>query len=224
MVTSRSKSVKSNAPRFIYITGCDGTGKTTQAKLMMQHLAERGVQARHLWLRFPFTLSLPLLAYARWRGYSWYEENSGVRHGYWNFRRSWILRVLLPWVMLFDAMLAALHKIYIPLWLGKTIVCERFVLDMLVDLSVGLEEPLWMRFPGKLFLHLLPRVTQIVVLDLDASTIRNRRYNLALDRNLEPRLAYFRALASDCELPIVVNDQPIPQTLQYIRIMMEVYE
>src|SRR5690606_9788348 len=113
--------------RFIYITGCDGTGKTTQANLLLKHLEAAGGRPRHLWLRFPFFLTLPLLVYARLRGFSWYEEHDGVRQGYWNFRRSWVLRTLFPWVLLVDATLAAVVKVHLPLWMGRTIVCERFV-------------------------------------------------------------------------------------------------
>ena len=73
-------------PRFIYITGCDGTGKTTQTRLLLEQFRLQGVKAKQVWIRFPFLLSLPLQAYARWRGLSWNEQSNGGRHGYWCFR------------------------------------------------------------------------------------------------------------------------------------------
>lgn len=214
MVTSGSNAVDSGQrpPRFIYITGCDGTGKTTQAERLLVRLRRVGIEPRHLWLRFPFFLTLPLLVYARLRGCSWYEEQNGVRQGYWDFRPSWLLRNLFPWVLLLDATLAALVKVYLPLWLGRTIVCERFVLDMLVDLAVALDDPEFhRRLPGRLYVRLLPQEASITILDLDAETIRARRADLEVDKQLDARLRAFRSLASRLSLTVLSSRRPIDE-------------
>ena len=187
--------------KFIYITGCDGTGKSTQASSLIDRLSAEGIETKHVWLRFPFLFSIPLLIYARLRGYSWYEENGGVRHGYWDFRPSWALRTCLPWILLFDAALAAIAEIYLPLWGGKTLVCERFVLDMLADLSIACgDTQLHRRLPGSLYLRLLPRESHIFVLDLDITTIRKRREDLNKDKRLRTRLNTYRYLADDLSI------------------------
>ena len=204
--------------RFIYVTGADGTGKSTQARLVIDHLRSQGIQCRHLWLRFPFFFSLPLLLYARWRGYSWYEKDGGVRHGYWDFRNSWGLRVLLPWVLFLDATLAAVRKVYIPLWLGSTLVCERFVWDMLVDLAVAFGDgDIHRRLPGRLYMHLLPRDTVIILLDLDSETIRGRRTDLKADRRLDARLQAFRSMAITYSIPVISSTIPIEEVNQRIQ-------
>lgn len=187
-------------PFFIYITGCDGTGKSTHARLLRQKMAAAGIETSHLWLRFPFFFSLPLLAYARWRGYSWYETSGEVRHGYWDFRQSRLLRLLFPWLLLFDATLATLYKIVIPQWRGKSIVCERFVLDMLVDMSLAFGEKMHLALPGRLLLLLLPSHAQTAILDLDEITVRQRRADLVWDNRLSDRLAAFNCLATDLSL------------------------
>ena len=214
MVARHPESVARPAtrPRFIYLSGCDGTGKSTQARLLLARLEALGRRPRHLWLRFPFLLSLPLLAYARWRGYSWHEQTGAARHGYWDFRHSWLLRALLPWVLLLDALLAALRKIYIPLWLGRTIVCERFALDMLVDLSVAIGDArLHRRLPGRLYLRLIPRGAALIVLDLDAETIRTRRADLRTDQRLEARLDAFRRLGAERSLQVLSSTAPVDE-------------
>lgn len=219
MVTSGPEPLvrSTQLPRFIYLCGCDGVGKSTQAKQLLTRLTVLGVQSRPLWLRFPFCLSLPLLAYARWQGYSWHEERGGVRHGYWDFRRSRLLRTLLPWVLLVDAALAALGQVYLPLWLGQTIVCERFVLDLLVDLVVGFADPdLPRRWPGRLYPYLLPLKAAIVMLDLEADTIRARRADLRVDRRLEARLEAFRLMAQDQGLALLSSQPPVPEVSQRI--------
>ncbi len=209
--------------RFIYITGCDGTGKSTQVKLLMAHLEAQGRRPLHLWLRFPFLVSLPLLAYARWRGYSWSEETDGVRHGYWDFSRSRLLRQALPWTLLVDAALAALRKVYLPLWRGRTIVCERFVWDMLADLATALGDPrVHRRLPGRLYAGLIPAGTTVVMLDLDAATIRARRPDLRWDKRLETRLAAFRAMIDPQTGCVLSSRQPVGIVQQRIRQMIGV--
>ena len=199
-----------NRPHFIYITGADGTGKSTQAQLLLERLRRQGVRCRHVWLRFPFFLSVPLLAYARWRGFSWVEKHGSTRHGYWDFQSSPLLRALLPWSVLFDAALAAAFRIYWPLCTGRTVVCERFVLDMLVDLMVAFGSRMMHRkMPGTFYRYLIPRRASIVILGLDATTIRQRRPDLKTDRRLESRLRAFHQLASDLGLARLSTERPV---------------
>jgi thymidylate kinase len=183
-------------PFFFYITGCDGTGKTTQADLLMQYLRGLGVRTKHVWLRFPFLFCLPFLAYARLRGHSWHEKYGNIRHGYWDFSHSWLLMRVFPWVLLVDALLYTMVRIYIPLCFGYTIVCERFVLDMLADLMTARQDlDFASSLPGRWFLKLLPKYRHVVFLDLDATVIRKRRQDLIWDRTLEEKLNAYRHLA-----------------------------
>jgi Cdc6-like AAA superfamily ATPase len=108
-------TVQGNLPRCIYIAGCDGTGKTTQSDMLIRYLRAEGEKVVHRWLRNPFFLSLPFLVYARIRKYSWYETVDGNRYGYWDFRRSRILRTVFPWFLLVDGFLAAV-------WAGRSSV------------------------------------------------------------------------------------------------------
>jgi hypothetical protein len=198
--------------RFIYLAGADGTGKTTQARILVKDLQSRGIRCRHLWLRFPFFFSLPLLAYARWRGYSWHEVYDGIRYGYWDFKSSRVMRTVFPWVFLFDATLAALVRVHLSLWQGVTIVCERFVLDMLVDLVVALDDPTFHQHPpGTLFLRLLPNRSKILILHLDVGTIRQRRPELEFDKKLAARLEAYGWIASVLSLPQLSSAGPLDQ-------------
>jgi thymidylate kinase len=206
------------APRFVYITGCDGTGKTTQARLLLEQLQQQGVKVRHVWLRFPFLFSAPLLAFARWRGYSWSEVHGQVRHGYWDFHRSRLMRSVFPWVLWVDAAIATLWKVYLPLRFGYTIVCERFVLDMLVDLAVAYEDTsFFLRPPGKWYVNLLPGRVRVIILDLDAETIRLRRPDLVSDHQLDRRLQAFMQLCQVSQLPVLSSRTDIQVLNQSIR-------
>ena len=204
------KTPTQSLPSFIYLTGCDGTGKTTQARLLIEHLRRSGLRVQHQWLRFPFLCSLPFLAYARLRGLSWYEVSGDVRHGYWSFENSWWMKNVFPWALLLDALLVSILRVRLPLMLGFRIVCDRFVVDMLADLMVatGQERIAQMR-PGRYFPMLLPRKTALIFLDLDPETIRLRRRDLVSDRSLDSKLDAYRTLAVQLHGTSFLNDGSI---------------
>ena len=202
---------------FIYITGCDGTGKTTQAQLLLVQLLAQGVKARVLWLRFPFFISIPLLAYARLKGYSWIEVVDGVRHGYWDFRSSWLMKNIFPWFLLVDATLASLIKIYFPMKFGSTIICERFVLDMLVDLAVATQDMgVFNSYPGMLFIRLLPTGSRRIALELDGKMIQERRADLKSDRKLTLRIQAYQRLCEEYSIPMISSQASIKIVQQKI--------
>jgi hypothetical protein len=151
--------VSNGTARCVCLAGVDGTGKSTQARSLAAHLAENGARVSMVWLRFPHLSCAPLLAYARWRGYSREETVDGARHGYWEFDRSWLMSRVFPWFLLFDAWLLALLKVYLPLARGRTVLCDRCVLDTLVDLMAGLADSHFdERLPGRCILTPLPAV------------------------------------------------------------------
>jgi hypothetical protein len=197
---------------FYYLTGCDGTGKSTQAKLLLESINQKGKPPIFIWLRYPFLLSVPLLFYARIRGFSWVEIIKNEKYGYWDFNRSKLLRLLLPWTLLADSFLAALIKIYIPLFFGRDIVCERFVVDMLADLMVAFNNyKIIQSVPCRLYLKLLPGKTNVIMLDLDEKIVCKRRPCLIKDRNLSARLAMFRLLAQTFKIEIVLSNKSIDE-------------
>lgn len=197
-------------PTCIYLAGADGTGKTTLATKLVEELRSHGARCKHVWLRFPQLLSIPLLVYARLRGYSYYEVIGDARYGYWNFSRSWVMSRVFPWVMLVDAFLFSIVQVYVPLWLGYTVICERFALDMLVDLAVGLDDAsFWQHYPGKLFLMLIPANMKVVVLDLDVTLIRQRRGALLGDRSLARRRELYLKLARDQKIKTLNTIKPV---------------
>jgi thymidylate kinase len=215
MVGLHTKSSMKNKPYsiFFYITGCDGTGKSTQAGLLVDYLLSQGVRVKHLWLRYPFLFSIPFLIYARFAKLSWYEIREGNRFGYWEFKKSQFLRLFFPWTLFLDTILAATFKIYIPLLLGKTIVCERFVIDILADLMVAFDDSnLYNYFPYKWFIRLLPKHSCVVMLELDRDSIISRRTSLQFDRNLDKRLDAFHQLNSKYKIPCIENAKSIDDT------------
>lgn len=203
--------------RFVYITGADGTGKTTQTNLIFEFLQNRCIKCQQLWLRFPFFFSLPLLLYARLRGHSWHEIVDGQDYGYWDFQESLILRVLLPWFVLLDLLITSIVKIQFPILRGEFIICERFIIDIIVDLIVAFNDKNFhRRLPAKIYPYLLPRDGIIILLDLDSTTIRNRRTELRADRRLDTRLEVYRFLAKEYDIESLSSKMSVDEVSDFI--------
>lgn len=197
-------------PRCIHLAGVDGSGKTTQGKALLDVLNAHGLEVQYVWLRFPRLFSIPFLVYARLRGYSYREVTNGYEHGYWSFGKSWLMSIIFPWVLLLDTFLFALFKVYLPLWLGRRILCDRFVIDTLVDLMVGLDKPHYdEQITGRLFLNLLPHGTRVVILDLETNIALQRSPELHGDRSHARRRQTYLDVAERQDFPIISTEMPV---------------
>lgn len=204
-------------PRVIHLAGADGTGKTTQARAVMARLEHQSVRAHYVWLRYPRYLCTPFLVYARLRGYSRQEIVNETPHGYWEFERSWLMSKVFPWAVLVDAFIIGVIGVYIPLLRGRTVVCDRFVGDILVDLMVGTKDlRLDEKLPGRLFLRLLPRTTQMVVLELETAIAQERSPELTGDRSQPLRREAYLGLAARRGWPLVSSRLPMQEVTQRI--------
>lgn len=191
-------------PSFICFIGMDGTGKTTHAQALVQQIKGGTRRCIYRWFHYARLLSLPLLVYARLRGFSKYKVVEGQRYGSWAFANSFVLCRVLPWLMLADTFIFSLFKIRLPLLLGYTVVADRYVHDILVDLMQGTEQPqLHQRKVGQLFARLIPRNSAVVLLDVDTEKLKMRRDDLKNDETLETRSSHYHRLAHDMGVSII---------------------
>jgi hypothetical protein len=164
-------------------------------------------------LRFPHGVSIPILVYCRLTGLSYYFEREGVRFGVWEMWRSRWVTWLFPCCQLIDTALYLVFKVHIPLWLGRTIVCDRFVHDVLIDTMIGIgDSQLHGKPVGRLFLRLVPGWAKVVCIDSPAEIAFERRPELRHDTLWQTRRALYRQLSETVGIPIVDNSQSIQTT------------
>jgi hypothetical protein len=206
-------SAQKPAPRLIALIGPDGVGKSTFVQRFVASVIAEGGKAKRVWLRFPHIVSLPILAYCRLTGLSYYYEREGTRYGRWEMWRSRWVSCLFPWFQLVDAVLCLVFKVHIPLRLGQTIVCDRFIHDILVDIMIGIrDDRLYDKLVGRLFLRLVPGWARVVCIDSPAEVVFKRRPSLRHDAPWQARRALYRQLSDTVEIPTVDNSQSIEVT------------
>lgn len=191
-----------------YITGVDGIGKTTQVDLLTKRLTTKRVH--RVWIRFPALVSLPLLVYARLRGFTRYETTDGVRVGAWEFHRSPLLRLAFPLAQYLDTFLLSVPLVWLPQMLGRTLLFDRYALDVLVDTMVAIGDPnLHRTLVGRAMLRLIPAGTKLAVLHAPSEEVRLRRPDLLLDPLLARRSEAYKTLADDNGICLLDGNAPI---------------
>lgn len=193
-------------PLFICIIGVDGSGKTTQANMLVDRLRKEGLRCRYAWFRFYHFTSLPLLAYARLMGLSEMKTlKSGRKIGYHYFYRSKVVSTLYPFFLFIDTLIFIIIKIYIPRRLFKTgMVCDRFIYDTIVDLMISTGDSNIHRSKiGRLFLRLMPRNMRALMLKVNEPVLRERREDVKWDKTLNKRIEYYDRLSKDFYIPVI---------------------
>ena len=128
----------------VYVSGMDGSGKSTVASMLEHELRARGVPVVRIWFRFPFLLTLPLLLIARLTGLTRVVRCRGRSLSIHFFRA-----IALPFTLLFiiDLTIHYLLRIRLRTLLPIVLVVDRGPLDSLMDLAADTE-----RDPGEVIL------------------------------------------------------------------------
>ncbi len=207
--------------KFICIIGLDGAGKTTHINILINKLKIDG-RYRYTWFRYNHLLSIFLLIYCRLAKLTVYEKINGEKIGRHEFYRSKIVSKLYPWILFIDTIPTYILKISIPTCLGYNIICDRFIYDTLVDLMIDLNDfDIHKKMIGRLFISLIPKNSNIILLDLDESIIRERRKELINDKSLTVRRIAYNKISKEFNIPIIQNNQSIHDVSRQINKILE---
>jgi len=192
--------------KVIAICGIDGSGKTTQIKLLEKYLKRRGFKVKRVWLRWTAFLSYPFLALCRLLGYTKWKtiSRSNVRYVERRFYMNRALARLWPWLFTLDTFIHSTFKIEARRILGYTILCDRFIPDIIVDLICETRDyQLPNRLVGRLLLSLIHKDSKLVIMDVDEVTAYNRKYDIPSIDYIKERRKLYLTLAKALGMPII---------------------
>jgi thymidylate kinase len=201
-----ARSRKHVLPFVIYTCGIDGAGKTTQIALLAKCLQDQHLRFEYVWLRWVAFISYPFLAVCRLLGYTKWKlkDNGGVRYVEHSFHQNRAISRLWTWLFVIDMLGYSVARVRIPLVLRRTVLCDRFVIDALVDLICETGQcELAKHTVGRLLLSLLPRDSCVILLDVAPDQAYGRKSDIPNVNYLAKRRAIYMNLAHRLNLPIV---------------------
>ena len=100
-------------------------------------------------------------------------------------------------------------KLVFPMLLGRSVICDRYVLDMLVDGMYGLHDSPGRKRLGFKLLRLFPRPDFAFFMDIDPEVAFKRKPDLPTLKDYVERLDLYRMLSSRWGVTIVnARSQP----------------
>uniref|UniRef100_A0A7J3SKY8 Thymidylate kinase n=1 Tax=Fervidicoccus fontis TaxID=683846 RepID=A0A7J3SKY8_9CREN len=196
--------------KVIAICGIDGSGKTTQIKLLEKYLRRRDLRVKRVWFRWGAFFSYPLLALCRILGYTKWKtvSRSNVRCAERNFYRNRALARLWPWLFTLDALIYSFLKIKVRRILGYTILCDRFIPDIIVDMMCETRDyQLPKRLIGRLLLSLIPKNSKLIVIDVAENIAYDRKHDVPSIDYLKERRKLYLTLAKTLRIPVVDGER-----------------
>lgn len=196
---------------IISISGIDGSGKTSILEEVRRRLDVNGRKTKYVWLRYNHYLTKILLVFCRIVGLTRYEYPDGVRVGYHDFHRSRVVSWLFIVFTYIDTLAASILLVYLPsLVTSKVIVCDRWVLDIMIDLEVDTG----IRFVEggrleKLFLSLMPVEMNCYLVMRDKDAVLSCRPENVRDKNFMKRWELYEEYSGRSWVRVIENNSTV---------------
>ena len=160
-----------NFPRAIIFFGPDGSGKTTQANMLISELNRKGIRNKKLWLR-----SLHTLAFLISRASMYIMKLDDIYQLRTKYSNHTAFRVVWYFIEFVSILPLILAKFYLPLLQGYVIVAERFVIDWVVSIAYATNNPsLVDSWFASFVIYFIPKQSVLVYIDAEYSSILSRR-------------------------------------------------
>ena len=177
---------------IIFLSGIDGSGKTTLAKSLVESLESRGLAADYVWYRWTAFFSYPLLALCRALGYTKREGYLVVREYYRNGAIASLWAILYP----LDYVLCSLVKIRTMRRTNSVVVFDRFIPDIIADVIFQTRINILKKFVGKILLSHLKRENFLgIILDVNEEVALSRKDDIPTRNYVEFKRSIYRVLA-----------------------------
>jgi thymidylate kinase len=202
---------------LLCIVGIDGSGKSTLAKEVVGRMQSRGIRSRYVWGGFDPTVFLrPAIWLARCLIYR-EDRHSRVSESKGRVLKNRTWSTVYYYVVLADYALQMLIRVKLPLLLGQSVICDRYVHDMVVTTAVVLD------YSGERLLRLLarmqrlvPRSDRVLVADLAEQIAYERKDDVPSIVFLRKRRRDYQRIAQAHGLSVLDASQPLDTLVEIV--------
>lgn len=184
---------------FVTFMGMDGSGKTTQAMNLAKTMRNYGIMVKYIWIGWVPTILKPVTELGKLFlnkrmnvNTTDYREFTAAKK---NLFKNHFLAVMWMYYVVFDYALQIFIKISIPLLFGRSIICDRYIYDILINLCTryGLPEYDVFRILKNRIMALFPKPTFIFFLDVPEKVAFERKGDIpTLGYLIEHRKLYLK--------------------------------
>jgi len=197
-------------PTFLVcFIGQDGTGKTMHAKRLLKELEQREVRVKYNWSRGTGLFLEPLLKFLRLA----LPNNNQIKESNDEYlsRREILLKKepiksLWAYILIADH-LAKSIKTKLALLKRNVVICDRYILDTIVDIKCNLDKNFDKSFE-RLVERLAPKSHIIFMMDTEPKELLKRRPNTKLDLIRKRRSEYLEYPDKNNLITINTGDDP----------------
>jgi thymidylate kinase len=202
-------------PRAIIFFGPDGSGKTTQADMLISELNCKRIRNKKLWLR-----SLHTLAFLISKVSMYIMKLNDIYQFRTKYSDHATFKIIWYFIELASILPLIVTKFYLPLLQGYVIVAERFVIDWVVSVAYATNNPsLVDSWFASFVIKFIPKQSVLVYIDADYGSILSRRGGEESFESIEFQRACYNKFAqklhvlridssnkSICEVFVLIKD------------------
>lgn len=177
---------------IVFLSGIDGSGKTTLARSLVRAIENKGIEVDFVWYRWTAFFSYPLLGLCRALGYTKKNGYIVTREYYRNGAVAKLWATFYP----LDYVLCSLAKIWTIRKMNSVIVFDRYIPDMITDVILQTRINILRRFMGRIVLSPLRKKGFLgIILDVDGKIAISRKNDIPSRSYVESRRPIYRTLA-----------------------------
>lgn len=200
------------------MTGMDGIGKTTHSFGLINHLNRSGINCKYVWFGNAYFFSYPFMIFCRLVGLTKIRQmTNGLVFSQHEYYRNKAVSRVWTWIQFLDAAILVNLRIRRLLFRDLTIVCDRFIPDIMVELMNDVnDDHLHKKLVGRLMFRLMPPSMLLICLDGDEKAAWRRKNDVPGLEYLTTRRKKYRLISRYLGMALVNAERPYALVRKHI--------